>query len=141
MLKASSMECRIGGLRLSPIFLTYDDTKERDAETDNGPYHLFVVEVRGRIASIFVGGERSHSSVAAASHLNSEDIQGGGHLYLNHNHFLVLDGFSGCFGSIPGELLQQFVALIAETLRESGTSVAGTKVTSDPKTLNDFWEE
>lgn len=140
MPKASSMECRIGGLRLSPIFLSYDDTKKRDAETDNGHYHLFVVEVRDRIASIFVGGERSHSSVAAAFHLNSEDIQGGGHLYLDPNHFLVLGGFSGCFGSIPEALLEQFVALIANILRESDPTIVGTKVASDPVTLNEFWE-
>jgi len=140
MSKAESMKCRIGGLRINPQFLPYDDTDKMNRETDNGPYHLFVIEVRDQIASIFVGDQRTHNSVVCAIHLSRDDIQGGGFLYLDPDNRLTLGDSSGSFGSAPEVLLERFVSLIAAQLNGNGTNIAGTKVKPDPETLNDFWK-
>lgn len=133
------MECRIGKLGINPQFLPYDDTDKMNRETANGPYHLFVIEVRGHIASIFVGDQRSHNSVVCALELKREDIRGGGFLYLDPDNRLTLGDFSGSFGSVPEVLLERFVSLIAAQLNGNGTNIAGTKVKSDPEMLNDYW--
>jgi len=138
---ADTLECRIGALKLSPGFLKYDDTVEKHPEVDGNPYHLFVVAVRDRIASIFVSGERGHSGVANALHIDVKEIEGGGFLYVDPNNRLTLAGFSGSFGSVPGILLEKFATLIVRELEGGDAIIAGTKVNPDPETLNEFWTE
>ncbi|MDD5041801.1 MAG: hypothetical protein PHX87_06610 [Candidatus Peribacteraceae bacterium] len=138
---AGTFECRIGTLNLTPALLPFDDQKESDPEVDPGPYHLFIVEVRGTIASLFVGSTRGHASLVRACSLCEENIKGGGCFFIDPQSRITLAGYSGSFGSIPISLAERFAVLVAESLRQRGIAIEGTKAEPVPEQLSHFWKK
>ncbi|MDD5102981.1 MAG: hypothetical protein PHX93_01125 [Candidatus Peribacteraceae bacterium] len=139
MNKADTIEYRIGALELTPGFLPYDDTEANNLEVDDTPFHLFIVSVRGNIASLFVGSPRGHLALARMNSLNADNVKGGGFCYIDPGHRLTLAGFSGSFGAISKALAERFCDLLAPALKERSIPFEGTKAEPDERRINECW--
>lgn len=135
-----NLDCRVGALDLTPGFLAFDDTRERDPEVNPGPFHLFIVTVRANFASLFVGSTRGHATLASMNAIGEENVKGGGFCYVDMQQRLTLAGASDSFGAIPQSLAARFVALLAKELQARALPFSGTRAEPATEQLNEFWE-
>jgi|SRR3989344_2599290 len=128
------LEYRIGGISIHKDHLIFSGSDPREAS------HKFVAEAIDQVVFLYVAAHKKHRQMA--NKFNIPDIRrvGGGSCYVNPQRFLVLDNYSGDYGSIPRDAAQRFAELLRIKLEFLGVTVAGIMVNPDRWQLNDYWK-
>jgi len=130
----ANLEYRIGGLNIKGYSLKYTGSLPYEAG------HLFVVEAKDNIASIYVSTVITrHKQVVERFKLDNSKIVGGGSLYVDRHNHLVLGDYSADYKAISKPVAQKFVNLLLPELRKIGVKPTGVIASPDESKLNPFW--
>lgn len=130
-----NLEYRIGELSINPSKLRFEGEDPRNAG------HKFVTEAIDNVIFMYVAEEAKHTQVADKFNIPEKRRVGGGSCYLNARSYLVLDSYSGEYGSIPKEAAQQFAELLRIQLEKSGVQVSGITVDTDRWQFETYWKQ
>lgn len=114
----------------------YKGKNPRDAE------HKFLAEAIDRVIFVHVAENKRHRQLAERFHIPEIRRVGGGSCYLNGDSYLVLDGYSGDYGSIPAVAAQKFAELLRIRLesRKPPVRIGGIAVHPDEWQLEKYWK-
>jgi len=102
--------------------------------------NFYVVERIENELSIYISGSGTrHAHVAGHFNLEDKDLVGGGNCYVDLEGRLILDDFSGDYGTIPKSAAQKFAELIMSEIGEE-EGIKSIAVNPIEEKLNDFWK-
>ena len=137
----TSLEYRLGGIDINVNLLS------ETTQSSSYPNHKFVTEILGNIVSLYVahidGNHLSsryrfkHKDVVDKWNLDSNNIVGGGSLYI-HKGELVLDDYSFDYYAIPKEVALIFGDMISLELEKLGIKTTGVVVNPE-EVFKRFW--
>ncbi|MBU4015842.1 hypothetical protein KJ878_06680 [Patescibacteria group bacterium] len=135
--KIGGLDISEGGLKLSGHHIQRYGFFQKDGGRFLAP-HFYLVENQSEVIAIYISGSGTrHAHVAGHFDLKDDNLVGGGNCYIDLEDRLILDDFSGDYGTIPRNVAQKFAELLLIEIGEK-KSVRGIKVNPNEKKLNDF---
>lgn len=142
----ADLSYKIGGLDISKEglkLLGHHIQRYGFFQKDGGRFlapNFYVVERRENELLIYISGSGTrHAHVAGHFNLEDKNLVGGGNCYVDLEGRLILDDYSGDYGTIPKNAAQKFAELIMNEIGvKEGIKVIA--VNPNEEKLNDFWK-